>query len=343
MRRLAAAGLGTVALLFTLGISCRPSRSAPREVVVYAAVDQTHAEPVLRLFEAETGIRVRALYDAEAAKTVGLVNRLLAEQPAPRADVFWSGEFAHTVKLKEKGVLSPYASPQAADIPAAYRDPDACWTGFGGRARVLIVNRNLVPAASPPSRLEDLLNEAYPADQVGLALPLFGTTSTQAAALYARLGPDAALAFFEKVQKRGVKIVDGNATVRDMVADGRLWFGLTDTDDAAAALQRGAPVSVVFPDQEEGGLGTLVIPNTVAVLERAPHPAEARAVVDFLLSQRVEELLTRSGWFHVQLRPGSAQPGPFDTSRLRAMDVSLPQVTAQIGKAQDDLRRLFVR
>src|SRR5262245_48604861 len=52
-------------------------RGSSASVTVYAAQDQVFAEPLLKEFERETGIRVRAAYDSEAVKTVGLANRLL--------------------------------------------------------------------------------------------------------------------------------------------------------------------------------------------------------------------------------------------------------------------------
>ena len=61
-------------------------------VTVYTSQDQVYAEPILQRFEQETGIRVRAVYDSEAVKTVGLVNRLIAEKNHPRCDLFWNHE-----------------------------------------------------------------------------------------------------------------------------------------------------------------------------------------------------------------------------------------------------------
>src|SRR5262245_19891603 len=43
-----------------------------REVTVYTSLDRPYAEPVLRAFEQRSGVRVRAVYDAEATKSVGL-------------------------------------------------------------------------------------------------------------------------------------------------------------------------------------------------------------------------------------------------------------------------------
>ena len=92
------AGLGLwlgLALLPLLG--CRPQD--PNAVVVYAAQDQVYAEPIFKQFTAETGLKVRAAYDSEAVKTVGLANRLLAERTRPQCDVFWGNEEMRTRQL----------------------------------------------------------------------------------------------------------------------------------------------------------------------------------------------------------------------------------------------------
>ena len=90
------------------------------EVVVYTALDQCFSESILKDFEKETGIKVKPVYDVESSKTVGLVNRLIAEKDNPQADVFWNNEICRSIVLKEKGVLSPYFSESAVDIPAQY-------------------------------------------------------------------------------------------------------------------------------------------------------------------------------------------------------------------------------
>lgn len=88
-----------------------------KTVIVYTSVDQVYSEPVFAAFEKETGILVMPVYDVEATKTTGLVNRLIAEKARPQADVFWSGEFSQTIVLKNESVLAPYRSLSAADIP----------------------------------------------------------------------------------------------------------------------------------------------------------------------------------------------------------------------------------
>ena len=94
-----------VVLLTVLSqFACTPARKE-KELVVYTSVDLVYSEPVFMEYEKSSGIRVLPVYDVEAAKTTGLVNRLIAEKGNPRADVFWSGEFAQTILLREEGVL----------------------------------------------------------------------------------------------------------------------------------------------------------------------------------------------------------------------------------------------
>ena len=54
-----------------------------QEVVVYTSMDMVYSQPVFDAFEKETGIKVLAVYDSEATKTIGLVNRLIAEKDNP--------------------------------------------------------------------------------------------------------------------------------------------------------------------------------------------------------------------------------------------------------------------
>lgn len=315
----------------------------PPSVVVYTSVDQHFAEPVLKEFTRQTGIAVKAVYDVEAAKTTGLVNRLIAERPHPRADVFWSGEFVQTLMLAEQGALAPYAPAAAQEIPAQYRDAQAYWTGCAGRARVFIVNTDLLPPERYPASITDLLSDKWEARQVAIALPLFGTALTQAAAHYAAWGPEPARNFYAKLKARGVQVVDGNSVVRDMVAAGQAQWGVTDTDDAAGAVSRGAPVAVVVPDQGEAGAGTLVIPGTVALIAGAPHAAEGRQLLEYLSGRDAETLLIQSGWCHIPLHPQAPIQPLIAGAPVKALALALGQVYEQLAAAKRDLQDIFIK
>jgi len=245
--------------------------------------------------------------------------------------------------LEQEGVLGRYESPSAADIPIQYKSPNGSWTGFGGRGRVLLVNTQRLGTTPAPKSIYDFFDERYPADSLGIAYPMFGTTSTHAAALYSVLGRDKAQAFFNRLNDRGVRVVDGNSVVRDLVANGQLTFGLTDTDDACGAVERGAPVIIIVPDQETNGLGTLIIPNTVAVISGAPHKQEAQQFVDYLLNRDMEAELVQSGWIQIPVREGGKVNPCMNSSGIRTMNTTYSEIYPNLAQSQQDLRVIFIR
>ena len=311
--------------------------SGKGEVVVYTAVDQVFSEKIFEQFEKDTGIKVKPVYDLEANKTTGLTNKIISEKENPVCDVFWNNEFAQTISLQKQGLLQAYKSPVAEDIPEAYKDPEGYWTAFGGRARVLLVNTDLVEEKDYPSSIYDLINNKYEADQIAIAYPMFGTTRTQAAALYAALGAEKGREFFQTLKDNGVQVVDGNSVTKDMAAAGQVKIGYTDTDDAKEALEDGAHVKMCFTDQGEGEMGNLITPNTAAMIKGAPNEENAKVFIDYVISLDREKQLIEMGFFDLSIRPNADADG----LKVKGMDVNLTQVYDMLETASADMQEIF--
>jgi iron(III) transport system substrate-binding protein len=106
----------------------------------------------------------------------------------------------------------------------------------------------------------------------------------------------------------------GNAGVVEAVLKGEADVGLTDTDDVWAAQARGELIRAIYPahDIEEGakGVGTLLIPNTAAIIKGGPNPERAKQLIDFLLSAEVERMLADSVSHNLPLRESVAKDFP---------------------------------
>ena len=214
-------------------------------VVVYTALDQEFSQPVFEAFTRQTGIQVLAKYDTESTKTVGLTQALFAERERPRCDLFWNNEIVNTLRLDQAGLLASYASPAAEPFPSQYRSPRSHWHGFAARARVLIVNTELVTPEDEPTSIMDLIDSRWQG-RVGIAKPLAGTTASHAACLFTLWGDKRAQDFFQKL-KANAHVLSGNKQVALAVARGELAIGLTDTDDAIIEQDKGLPVKIVYP------------------------------------------------------------------------------------------------
>jgi iron(III) transport system substrate-binding protein len=327
--------LSAVTLLAALALGgCRGDGPRPREVTAYVSADRPFSEPIMQEYERQSGVRVNVVYDTEETKSTGLANRLLAEKGRPQADVFWSNEPVRTLMLKSRGVLAPYQSPAAAGIANTFKDPEGYWTGFSARLRVIVYNTDKVKENEAPRSVFDLPDPRWKG-QAALADPRFGSTSFHVAALYAELGDERADDYFRKLKANDVKIVDGNSVVRDLVARGDALVGLTDSDDVNVALQAKQPVAMVLPDRD--GIGVPVMPNMVSLVAQAPHPDEAKRLIDYLLSPEVERKLAESDAVQIPLHPGV--PGPANLPRID----SFKPMTLDYAKAAARVEQVTAR
>lgn len=327
-------------LLFLVALCGSCSRGSA--VTLYTSLDQVYSEPIIKDFETQTGIQVKAVYDSEATKTVGLVNRLIAEKNSPQADVFWNSEVGRTIVLKNKGVLAPYMSPNAKEIPAFFKDKQGYWTGFAARARVLVYNTKMVKEADLPKTMADLLSPKW-RGKVVMANPLFGSAGTHFAALFNQWGDDKAQQYCKVLKANGVVLVDGNSVVRDKVGAGEYPIGLTDTDDAYSGIQSGMPIQMAFLDQDSTGIGTFVMPNTVCLIKGGPNRKNAEKLIDYLLSPEVEAKLAAGDSMQIPLHPGVAAKSGVTIDKIRAMAIDFVAVGDKLDSASRFLQELFAR
>ena len=278
---------------------------APRResLVVYCAHDSIYAESILRQFERKTGIPVAVRYDTEATKSLGLVELLLQEKGHARCDVFWNNELLGTLRLADAGLLLPYRGSGYNRIPAAFKDPDGCWAGFAARLRLWIVQTNHLAAT------EEAVRQATSGslDRIVIAKPLYGTTRTQYTILWNLWGRDKLVGWHRDRLARHLRVVDGNAMVKDLVSAAVCDLGWTDTDDFFEARDEGKPVAMLPVRLEDGK--TICIPNTVAIIRGTQRLDKAQKLVDFLLSQECELALACSKSRQIPL-------GPVETARL---------------------------
>lgn len=310
-------------------------RQAPKTVTIYVSEDQVFSEPVLKDFEKDTGIQVKPVFDTEEAKSTGVMNRLMAEKNNPQADVYWANEPIRAEVLKQQGLSAAYVSPNAAGIPATFKDPHGHWTGFSARARVLVVNKS---SNEKPAGVRDYTNPRFKGKTV-IANPLFGTTTAYVAALFTIWGDDRAKAFMEELKKSGVKVSTSNGESADMVASGQFAFSLADSDDAYSRLKQGRPIDIVYPDQSPDEAGCMIIPNALVLIKGGPNPENGKKLIDYLLSKETERKLAFSDAAQIPLHAGVEIPPQLKhIENLKTMNADYAKVAAKMQEIQPFLK-----
>ncbi len=315
-------------------------------VVLYASVDRQLAEPLVGAFEESTGLDVRAVFDVEANKTAGLINRLAAERTAPRADVFWSGEVGRTIELCERGILQPLVHPALEKLRGAKDDPHGCWFVLAARLRVLLVHESEATSASGHLSISELTSARWHG-RACIANPRFGTTATHFAALLTKWGEVRFRQWLRDLRANAVAVLPGNAQVKESVSRGACSLGLTDTDDALAALTVSAPVRLVIPDQEsemspdqqqQGAAGVVMIPSTVAAVAGGRNTTAGRRFIQFLLSGESEGRLVSGPGGFIPIRY-SELDGPAGLPALGELAVMRVDYAA-VAKAMPSMLRI---
>ena len=332
-KRTIASGI-LVALVMAVGAGIF-ARGGGNTVVVYVSHDQVFSEPILKDFEKDTGIKVKAVFDTEETKSAGAMNRLIAEKDNPQADIYWANEPIRAEVLKQKGVSAPYFAANAEGIPSIFRDPDGFWTGFSARARILIVDKDM---KHKPASLFAYIDPQW-AGRAVIAQPLFGTTTAHLAAVFSALGDAKAKTLMEDMRRNGVHISSSNGDSADLVATGVYQFSMVDSDDVASRMKQGRAVAGIYPDQQEGGLGCFIVPNAMVLIKGAQHAEQGRKLIDYLLSKETEKKLAFSDAAQIPLHVDVQTPSHVrHIDNLKVMNVNYADVAAKMQAIQPFLK-----
>lgn len=270
---------------------------AEGQAVFYANI--TAVKPIIDAFSADTGIkgqytRISSSKFFSTISTEAQAGKLLADvvqAPLPVLEL-----------LKEKGLLAPYRSPEAAGYPD-WSQPDDTIQLFGVEYVSYVFNKTQVKDADAPRRYEDL------ADPMWKGRIVMADPASHASTISWLVG------LKEKVfasEAEWLAFVKGLAANQPMFVAS---FGPTpapiESGEKAIAVSMPkyivtkAPAPLAWAPR--GGQPLLGTPRAMAITAKAPHPAAARAFVDYWLGKKAAGLLAKDVGEYV-LAPGVHPP-----------------------------------
>lgn len=280
-------------------------RESDDTLIVYAR-DREIAEPLFELFERETGIEVRARWGSP----VELADQIIEDGADSPADVLYAPFSDALGSLSAAGRLTPLPDELLDRVPEAYRAPDGTWVGTSSRAHVVFYNTDKVSEDDLP---DSILGFADPAWQRRIGWdPTSRSLQSAVTALTQVEGEDAARAWLEGIQANEPAAFGGATPVVTAVAAGEIievGFGSHYYLDALQAEGEAMNVAAKFYSGDPGG-----VLNTagVGIVEGTANETEARAFVDFMLSQPVQEYFAEDA-FEIPLVQGTELPAGMPT------------------------------
>jgi iron(III) transport system substrate-binding protein len=119
-------------------------------LVLYSGRSEELIQPLIEVFEEETGIATEVRYAGSAE----LAAQILEEGQNSPADVFFSQDAGALGAISKAGLLEVIPSELTSLVASEYSATDKTWVGVSGRARVLVYNPAKV--SSLPSSVFDL-------------------------------------------------------------------------------------------------------------------------------------------------------------------------------------------
>jgi len=239
--------------------------------------------------------------------TQDLHARYLAGRNRPGSpDLLISSGMDLQTQLVNDGHALPHTSPQTQALPAWARWRDEAF-GISYEPAVIVYNTDRLPAARVPHTRRQLL-ELLQADDAPLAGRV-GTYDVERSSVgYLLATQDAqrgsmAGALLGALGSNRVLREERTGVLLDKVSRGDLALVYNVLGSyAQARIDQGAPLAIVEPQDY-----TLVILRTAVIPRTSPHPQQARRFLDYLLSARGQQVLSREA----RLMPIiSSQPRP---------------------------------
>ena len=248
-------------------------------VTVYMPSPKGLNEKYVAAFEEETGVKV----DLFEGTTGEILARLEAEKDNPVADVVVLASWSDGLAMKNDGGLESYEAKDSDKLYPEFLDADHQLFGTSASAVGVIYNTTIYESID--ADWSDFSDEAYNGD---IAMPdpeKSGAAKDFLAGYFSENKDD--WKTWEDVAANGLTIPGANKAALEAVTTGEKGILLAGVDyNAYKSIDEGEPLAIYYPKS-----GTVVNPRPAMILKTSKNMDNAKAFVDFLISDKAQELV----------------------------------------------------
>ena len=314
----------TLATVLTASACSSDTASSTEDeaLVVYSGRNPELIEPLVKIFEDESGIDV----DLRDGNSTELAAQLLEEGGNTPAEVFLSQDAGALGVLTNEGLLAALPEDVTSVVPPEYTSKDGSWVGLTGRARVVAYDSQTVSAEQVPTNVDELLDPKWKG-QVGVA-PTNASFQAFITALRVVEGEEAAKTWLQGLLANEPQIFENNGAILEAVNSGALQLGLINHYYWAAYEGDPTTQRAQIAFGEPGSVSALVNVSGVAIMSPSAGDADAAEFVEFLVSQKAQTYFLAETAEYPLALDGQSPAGVPPLSDLGGPDIDLSDLAS---------------
>ncbi|MET8530848.1 2-aminoethylphosphonate ABC transporter substrate-binding protein [Streptomyces sp. NPDC005065] len=292
-----AAVTGALALAATLSACGGSSAAASDEkvVTVYSA-DGLKGEngdgwydKVFKDFEKKTGIKVEYVEGGSGE----MVQRAVREKSNTQADVLVTLP-PFIQQADSKGLLTAYEPAGSDQVDGADKASDSKWTSVVNNYFGFVYNKKELKAA--PTTWDELTDGKYK-EKIQYSTP--GVAGDGTAVLIKAMhdfgGKEPAMEYLKKLQANNVGPSASTGKLAPKVDKGELLVANGDVQMNYAQSKDMPNLGIWFPAKAGSKPTTFALPYAAGLVSKAPHSANGKKLLDFMLSEQAQKEVSEVG------------------------------------------------
>ncbi|MCX5100915.1 MULTISPECIES: 2-aminoethylphosphonate ABC transporter substrate-binding protein [unclassified Streptomyces] len=291
-----AAVTGCLALAATLSACGGSSAASDEKVVTVYSADGLKGEngdgwydKVFKDFEKKTGIKVKYVEGGSGE----MVQRAVREKSNTQADVLVTLP-PFIQQADSKGLLAAYAPAGSDKVDGADKAADSKWTSVVNNYFGFIYNKKELKSA--PATWEELLDGKFK-NKIQYSTP--GVAGDGTAVLIKAMhdfgGKEPAMAYLKKLQANNVGPSASTGKLAPKVDKGELLAANGDVQMNFAQSKDMPNLGIWFPANQGGKSTTFALPYAAGLVDKAPHTAHGKKLLDFMLSEQAQKDVSAVG------------------------------------------------
>jgi 2-aminoethylphosphonate transport system substrate-binding protein len=284
-----------LAAAITAAAIAGPALAADDVVTLYSADGLRSGEPswygnLFDAFTKATGIKVQYIEGGSGV----MVERVAKEASNPQADVLVTLP-PFIQKAAADGLLVAYKSPEAAQIPAAQKEPNGLYVPLVNNYMNFIYNAAVLK--DPPKTFGDLLDPKFKSKiQYSTPGQAGDGTAVVIEAIHAFGSRDAAFAFLKQLQANNVGPSSSTGKLTALVNKGEIYVANGDLQMNMTQVKDNPNIKVFWPAGPNGERSTFALPYYMALVKGGPHTEAGKKLIDFLLSKDAQSTVSTVAW-----------------------------------------------